>query len=618
MTTVINKGQIGEQDIYRFDGSGTNTFTRDTSTGATLTLNKIGYEVNALTAYGGGVLLTNATVTACLTAIGTTTKATVFLAPGTWTFSSNVDYSSYTNITFKLPPGAIISHGSYTLNIPNIEAGLYQIFTGAGAVTISGNVKEAYPEWWATNTTPGTTDMSDAIQAALAAHPITKLSATTYLVTETLTILTGHSIIGENKYPTTTLQSGVSQAPLTKIVFDPASELDLFDITTVGAYTYVTKVYIAGIHCIGNTTGGVTYSKYGINSKAAQSVFENLGFEQFQDGIYCAFDMTNKYRNIYLGNMSHAGIYTSTLSSTSDIFDNVIMRESPWGAIIRKVYHFVFRNCLFETLSVGGVNIYKECWGIDFINNYSENVPVGADGTDYGMFYINHNGTTLGGGTVSIIGGFYTGSTSGDYYGSFVDVGKTNYYNHVSLIGVYYGSFYNGIKADTTDTDYSSILVSNIDFVSVTNDFVNATKLNRPVITGLLTQGGAGLQYLDTWKATSNSLILKDVDNVGSATIKGKSSTALADNGTIAIASHTTGANGLILVTMNDGDSIHEAGLFSVAFVSGAASVVKVVGTSNTAITDSDGNLCVYPSTTSVIVKNALGAAVYAKVLRIY
>jgi hypothetical protein len=186
MTTVINKGQIGEQDIYRFDGSGTNTFTRDTSTGATLTLNKFGYEVNALTAYGGGVLLTNATVTACLTAIGTTTKATVFLAPGTWTFSTNIDYSAYTNITFKLPPGALISHGSYTLNIPNIEAGLYQIFTGAGAVTISGSTKTTYPEWFGTNTTPGTTDMTSALQGAitaLSAGGVVKLSTTTYAFT---------------------------------------------------------------------------------------------------------------------------------------------------------------------------------------------------------------------------------------------------------------------------------------------------------------------------------------------------------------------------------------------------------------------------------------------------
>ena len=46
-------------------------------------------------------------------------------------------------------------------------AGLYRVFGGAGVITFAaGAVSEAYPEWWAANTTPGTTDMAAAINAA--------------------------------------------------------------------------------------------------------------------------------------------------------------------------------------------------------------------------------------------------------------------------------------------------------------------------------------------------------------------------------------------------------------------------------------------------------------------
>lgn len=58
---------------------------------------------------------------------------------------ANLDLSAYTNITFQFERGAVLSHEAFTLNIPNIEAGRYQIFSGTGTVTLSGTV---YPEWF--------------------------------------------------------------------------------------------------------------------------------------------------------------------------------------------------------------------------------------------------------------------------------------------------------------------------------------------------------------------------------------------------------------------------------------------------------------------------------------
>jgi len=106
---------------------------------------------------GGGVYVdalqyepntyTQATIQAALTAIGTVNKTTLLLRPGTWVISSNADWSAYTNVTFKIVPGAVISHGAFTINIPYFEAGLYQVFDGTGLITAS-RIDKVEPHWW--------------------------------------------------------------------------------------------------------------------------------------------------------------------------------------------------------------------------------------------------------------------------------------------------------------------------------------------------------------------------------------------------------------------------------------------------------------------------------------
>ncbi|MHB8123115.1 MAG: right-handed parallel beta-helix repeat-containing protein [Desulfuromonadaceae bacterium] len=153
---TVTKGLIGAQDFNNYDGV-TNTFTRPSSTGGTLTLNKVGHEVDALILYGSGVNYTKGTIDAALNAIGTTNKATLLLRPGTWVIDANTDWSAYTNVTFRIVPGVTVSYGAYTLNIPNPEAGLYQWLSGTGAVTFSGNTKTAHPVWMGADPT-GTSD----------------------------------------------------------------------------------------------------------------------------------------------------------------------------------------------------------------------------------------------------------------------------------------------------------------------------------------------------------------------------------------------------------------------------------------------------------------------------
>ncbi|MFA6282365.1 MAG: right-handed parallel beta-helix repeat-containing protein [Candidatus Omnitrophota bacterium] len=168
--TTIKKGQIGEQDITRFDGSGANTFTRETSTGAELTITKFGYVVDVLATYGNCLSFTKTTLDSAISAIGTTTKTTILLRPGTWTITADSDYSTYKNITWDIMPGAVLSVAAgqtLTLYSPEHITSYSHapIFAGSGNVifTTGGLV---HPDWWTENVTPGTTDMYSAIVAA--------------------------------------------------------------------------------------------------------------------------------------------------------------------------------------------------------------------------------------------------------------------------------------------------------------------------------------------------------------------------------------------------------------------------------------------------------------------
>ena len=103
----------------------------------------------------------------------------------------------------KVLPGSLISIATgQTLTINgSLDTNLCQIFSCAGTGKVvfgAGSVKEIYPEWWANNTSPGVTDMSAAIQAAVIAAPnycgIIRFVSNSYvagnvLITQRLTIL---------------------------------------------------------------------------------------------------------------------------------------------------------------------------------------------------------------------------------------------------------------------------------------------------------------------------------------------------------------------------------------------------------------------------------------------
>ena len=137
----ITKESIGEQDLAKYDGL-TSTFTRDTSTGGIMTLNKIGYEVDVLDVYGGGVNYNSNAIQSAITTIGTSIKAILVLKTGAWTISNNLTIPD--NFLLKIPPGTIVSVNSgKTLtfaHIKQIDAGTtYYVdpFAGTGSIVMT-------------------------------------------------------------------------------------------------------------------------------------------------------------------------------------------------------------------------------------------------------------------------------------------------------------------------------------------------------------------------------------------------------------------------------------------------------------------------------------------------
>jgi len=123
-----------------------------------------------------------------LIAIGTTNRATIKLenskiAGTTYTVASNADWSAYTNVTFKIVPGALLqtATGTTTTFGGPLDAGPYQVFdcVGTGKVVLaSGSVSSVLSAWFGNG--------SDAINQALknAGDNIGKLEITpgTYVI----------------------------------------------------------------------------------------------------------------------------------------------------------------------------------------------------------------------------------------------------------------------------------------------------------------------------------------------------------------------------------------------------------------------------------------------------
>ena len=335
--------------------------------------------------YGGGTSYTNATIASALAAIGTMNKATLLLRPGTWVISSSVDWSAYTNVTFKLPPGAVLSHGAFTVNIPNLEAGLYQVFSGAGAVTLSGSTRVVHPEWWADNTTPGTTDMQSACYSAITAAPNeSKVILGNYALSSTLIIDRSYIVVESGMLTGDLTVSPVLQIGTSVIqVYD----VGLKNLKVTRAAGSVSTAYI-GVLWENYNYGyqeNIEIYRHGIGEKNTHPNSLSLAFESrnltIHNCSYAYLNMDNSSDSQFLGGefgrnggeTVGPGAFCIVFTGLSEAFHmsnfTIVPRHASSGTTTNAVGFigqtdlngiYVFRDCNVENV-VGGIISDPSC-----------------------------------------------------------------------------------------------------------------------------------------------------------------------------------------------------------------------------------------------------------------
>lgn len=338
--STVTKGLIGKQDMALwYSGDSAATFTRSTSEGYTLTLNKLDWVgIDAFQVWGGGVNKNRAVLVSAQSDIDTTSTRSIWLGPGTWTIDDDLTFASYPNLFVHMAPGAIFSVSTgKTLTIYSpaniIAQPNQQIFSGSGVVAFStGGI--IYPEWWGAKG-DGSTDDSVALQAAFTSAVTSGYRSEiifqprnyTYATALTIPYAQGMTLKGKGGYFTpsgsgyntrvTTLSYTGAGVALT--IGDGAQSQTGFRME--GIYLKGTSSATGGIYL--DTAGGVVLrdmtiglfsqaSAYGLKLTNCQvNSFYNIGFVGNYYGTVlgdgAAENTTNKFYDcVWNGNTNHA------------------------------------------------------------------------------------------------------------------------------------------------------------------------------------------------------------------------------------------------------------------------------------------------------------------------
>jgi hypothetical protein len=155
------------------------------------------YYVDAsATDQGAATTRADRTIKDLVDSIGAATATLVLHHSGTGnttTYTLTTSETIPSNITLRIESGAILDGAGTLTQSGPLECGLYQVFGSSVTVNFSaGSIEKVCPEWWGNNTTPGTTDMTAEIQAAIDSLPTTggtvSLLPTEYLISSALEI----------------------------------------------------------------------------------------------------------------------------------------------------------------------------------------------------------------------------------------------------------------------------------------------------------------------------------------------------------------------------------------------------------------------------------------------
>lgn len=259
-----------------------------------------GIDVMTYGALGDGSTNDTVAINAAITAVGSA-KSTIIFPTGTYRIVSNLTIPN--NITIWFMRGAMLSPDSgFTVTIVGtIRDTIERIFTGDGAVVISGVVKEVYPQWWGA-VGDGVTDNQPFFQ-----HAVDCLNA----------VSGGTIFVPRGTYM---FNSGVKWYT---------------NISMIGAGIYDTKFIVSGV------LFDLFYNTDGASDGSSGTWLENCRFENFQtdlagltsttaqvDGkaIFIIYMKRARFRNLYLKNAIGTALGCDFLVDT--VIDNIVVENA--------------------------------------------------------------------------------------------------------------------------------------------------------------------------------------------------------------------------------------------------------------------------------------------------
>ena len=420
-SATFTKGKVGKADLHLWDGSSTRTFTRLTSEGYSLTLRDFDYAVDVHQVFGGGVLANDTVLASAKTAIGTSNKVALWLAPVEWSITNDITMTD--NLFIFVAPGATFNRAAgKTLTIQGgLSAEKHTIYTGTGTTSYSGNkiIAWTFPEHFGA-AGDGATDDEDAINFALATGFNVKLTSRVgYYITDALVMsaATGQTLAGIGQQRTRIKVDSsfdITEDGIIELGTVSQTVRDLFvvceqpDTATKGNLTiYPDVIYANALHHtkLYNLRFDTAYDGIDLTGDTYDSVVQNVEMSVFNYGIQID------------GNQGHIDMVNLSFNDESMTTNNktILDEATTYGLYITRCDSFSLVNGYFQTgtgikFNSGGAadvtgsivnTLFHDIDGI--VMAAGEHVTV--EGSTFKVDDTDEQAIEITGGNMSVIGG---------------------------------------------------------------------------------------------------------------------------------------------------------------------------------------------------------------------
>jgi len=284
------------------------------------------------------------------------------------------------NTSLSIPSkGRILTVASTkTLTINgSFSAGLYQVFSGDGDVKFSNQYRPSiivYPEWWTDNVSPGTTDMTSAIQAAIDSIGKTGGVELThkYLTSSVITLLPAGlniNLFSNNGAVIFANHNG--------------NCIDVSGSDSNHSYFTISGITLNGPNTI-YPSSGYTPPSTGAGiymTTTYHSAIRDCDISGFKYGVYMDTAIGNVFEGRTYLRFNQHGLYIAGGASNANIFNGVSFRENRLRGITITSYGSpyatanIFNNCLIETnipypYVSGGPGDYSDSVGVYLDSTY--------------------------------------------------------------------------------------------------------------------------------------------------------------------------------------------------------------------------------------------------------